>query len=356
VSWDKYPSTQQIFEARQDAPDYFLRFSLARSPTTRASGLGGVNTVEAFVTSVGAQVVDQRGNVLFSEMGHDPYRLERTGGEGLSLSSAQEVSLKNATTDLARRFVERVVFEPGDFRIVNVDDNRMVVSGLTVPEGLALAYTVLRPLDIKVRGKPTFWQLSLGEGTQPPVSAAGDMVVSYSKLDTPPQAGDILRVLNVPRKGQSRVAECEQPYRALGTALLDNVLPIVRHAAYRSTKHQLVLTDPLFYSETNDLLNAGFFKLRLQPPASSDTCMKPGYLVKLEASRCEAGNCSAQMLAATTLIVEKASARIANFVQAESIQYSGFSENQGENFMGYKAYESVIKNIQKLVEKLNLSN
>jgi hypothetical protein len=356
VPWDKYPSTQQIFEARQDAPDYFVRFNLTRSAVTREAGMGNVKTVDSFMTSAAAQVVNARGHVLFSEIGHDTYRLERTGGVGLSMSSAQEVSLKNATTALAKRFVEGVVFEPGEFRITAVDNNRLVASGLSVPEGTVLAYEVLRPLDVQVRGKPTFWQLSLGEGTQPPTLEGDGTAIGYSKLDVAPRTGDILRVLNMPRKGQTRVAECEQPYRAPGSAALDEVLPLVRHAAYRSNRHQMVLTDPIFYQETNELLDAGFFKLRVQAPAASDTCMKPGYLVKLETSRCEEGNCSAQILAATTLILEKASTRIANFVQAEKVNYSGFAESQGDSFMGFKAYESAIKNVQKLVEKLNLSN
>lgn len=355
VPWDKFPSTRQIFESRQDAPDYLVRFDLSRSPTTRETGLGNVKTVDSFVTSVGAQVVDMRGNVLFSEIGHDHYRLERTSGEGLSMSSAQEVSLKNATIALARRFVEGVAFEPGEFRITAADDRRMVVSGLTVPEGTALAYEVLRPLDIAVRGKPTFWQLQLGEGTQGSLPEGDGTALSYSRLDVAPRAGDILRVLNMPRKGQSRVAECVQAYRAPGSVVLDEVLPLVRHAAYRSPRYQMNLTDPVFYSESNALLEAGFFKLRLQPPAPTDTCMKPGYSVKLESSRCEAGSCSAQLQAATTLILEKADARIANFVYAEKVSYSGFAESQGDRFMGFKAYESIYRNIQKLTEKLNPS-
>jgi hypothetical protein len=353
VSWDRVRSTKQIFEARQDAPDYFVRFSLSRSATTREAGAGNVKTVDAFVTSVGAQVVDARGNVLFSEMGHDPYRLERTGGEGLSLSSAQEVSLKNASTALARRFVQGVVFEPGEFRITAVDNRRLLASGLSVPEGTALAYEVLRPLDIQVRGKPTYWQLKLGEGSQPPVPEGDGTAIAYSKLDVEPRTGDILRVLNMPREGQSRVDECEQTFRGTDSVALDEVLPLVRHAAYRSTQYQLTLTDPVFYSEANSLLDSGFFKLRLQPPAPSDTCLKPGYLVKPQTSRCESGSCSAEILAAATLILEKASARVANFVYAEKVSYSGFAESQGGNFMGFKAYESVYKNIQKLTEKLN---
>lgn len=351
--WEKYPSAQQIFESRQDVPDYFLEFALSRSPVAFQSGQGGVKTVESFITAVTAQVVDARGHVIFSETGSDAYRLEKTAGQGLSLGSALEVSLKNATEALARRFIENVKFEPAEFKVGSVGQGRIVVPGLVVPEGAEVAYEVMRPLDVKVGGRPVMWQLALGEGNQPPSSDGQSTTISYSKLDVDPRPGDIVRVLNLPRKGQSRLAACTDVFRGTGSAPADFLLPLVRNAAYRSLRHQVLLTDPEFYADANHLLEAGFFKKRMEPPAPADTCMKPGYLVKQESLKCEAGTCAGQILSATTVIVEKGGTRLANFVQAEKVTYDGFPETQAENFLGFKAFENTLRSLGKLTDKLN---
>jgi hypothetical protein len=76
-------------------------------------------------------------------------------------------------------------------------------------------------------------------------------------------------------------------------------------------------------------------------------------MVKVEGQKCERQACSAQVLAATTVIVQKGAERVGNYVQAEKISFDGFAESQGANFVGLKAYESVQKSLQKLTDKLN---
>jgi hypothetical protein len=352
--WDKVPSARQILDSRTDAPDYFVRFELARSPVATQAGTGGTKTVDSFVTTVSAQVVDRQGSVLFSEIAHDEYRLERTAGQGLSLASAQEVSLKNATAALAQRFVANVQFAPGEFRIASATRNRFVASGLALHEGGPQpAYEVLRPLDTKVRGRPVHWRLALGEATQPPVADGGGVSFSYSRLEDEPRAGDVLRVRDLPRGGQTRISECREAYRAPQSAEADYLLPMVRHAAYRSSRHLLTLGGDAWLTQANRLLEAGYFKLRVAPPPATEVCMRPGYAVRVEASQCAGTICTAQVLAATTLIQERAGERVANAVQAEKISLDGFTEPQSGNFVGLKAYESAMKNLPKLTAKLN---
>lgn len=352
--WDKVASASQIFSNRTDAPDYFLRFDLSRSPVATQAGLGGTKTVDSFVTTLSAQVVDRQGNVLFSEIAHDAYRLERTAGQGLSLASAQEVSLKNATTALAKHFVENVRFAPGEFRIASVTRDGFVAAGLALPEGAAQpAYEVLRPLDIQVRGRPVQWRLVLGEGTQPPTPEAGGVRFSYSRMDDEPRAGDLLRVRDLPRSGQARISECREAYRAPQSLEADDLLPLVRHAAYRSSQHLVTLSGSAWLDQANRLLEAGYFKLRVAAPPATEICMRPGYAVRIEANQCTGTACSAQVLAATTLIQERAGERVANAVHAERISLDGFTEPQAGNFVGLKAHKSAMKNLPKLTAKLN---
>jgi hypothetical protein len=351
------PGDQQFkttSDSRNNHPEFFLRFDLSRSAVARVSGLGGVKTSDHFITAVTAQLLDIHGNVLFSEIGSDAYRLDSTAGQGLSLANANEISQKNATLSLARRFVERARFESGEYSVSGVDKTGLTVAGLSLPEGAATpVFEVLRPLDVKVAGKPTFWRLTLGEGTLPPASVPGGTRLAYSPIQHEPRPGDLVRVRNLPRPGQIRLTECTEAYRGTGSLIEDELLPLIRHAAYESSRYQVQIAGDGFAAEANRLLEAGFFKLRVQPASSTAVCLRPGYLVKRESQKCEGSTCSAQVLAATTVILEKGTERVGNFVQAERLSFDGYVESQGANFVGLKSYESVQKSLQKLTEKLN---
>jgi hypothetical protein len=290
--------------------------------------------------------------VLFSEIGHDTYRLEKTTDQGLSLDNAQEVSLKNATLEMTRQFAQRVRFQPGEFKITSVDKTRFSVAGLAWPEGgAAPVYEVLRPLDVQVHGKPTFWQLELGEGTEAPAAKGSTTTFSYSVLDEAPRVGDIVRVLDMPRAGQIRVTECAQPFVGTGSLPADDLLPLVRHAAYRSTRYQVRLAGDTFFTDANKLLEAGFFKRRLEPAAATEVCVKPGYAVKPESGQCAAGKCSAQVLVASTLILDKAGERTGNVVQAERVSFEDVTEDARDGLIGFTAHDTVRKHLPKLIDK-----
>jgi hypothetical protein len=61
------------------------------------------------------------------------------------------------------------------------------------------------------------------------------------------------------------------------------------------------------------------------------------------------------IVTASTVIQEKGDQRVANVVQAEKISLKGVAEPQVTSFIGYKSFESVVRNLPKLSEKLNTS-
>lgn len=353
VPWDKFASVRKDLESRTDYPDYFLRFDLGQSPITLESGMGGVETRESFATAVGVQLVDLSGNVLFAELGHDLARLDKTAGKGLALVNAVEVSMKNATSAAAKKFVTNVKFQPGNFEVSSASKTSFVVPGLSFPEGTPIAYDVLRPLNIEVGGKKTFWRLALGNGTQSPQTDGSKTTFHYSALDTEVQRGDRLVVSNMPKKGQNRLSECATHYVAPGSQKADYLMPLIRHAAFTGQKTQISLTSQDFFNDANFLLQEGKFKLKVQPSPLSEVCVRPGYALKSAAPKCDGSGCSVDALTAITVIHEKGDQRVANFVQAETVSLKGVAEPQVPSFVGYKAFESVMRNLPKLTEKLN---
>ncbi len=356
VPWDKFPASKTIADSRTDHPQFLMRLDYARSPVATLAGVGGVKSTETFMSVVSAQVLDLDGNIIFSDVASDSYKIERTAGQGISQINAFEVSMKNAAVALSKQLAASLKLEPAEFRISKVDTTQFEVDGLSVAEDAKkLSYEVIRPLNVKVGGKPVVVRLQLGEGQGPPKAQGSNTIIQYSKLEDVPKRGDIVRVRGMPRKGQVSLNECKETFKGAGSMDGDFYLPFTRHATYKSQKHRIAFTDNVFYDDTNLLLDAGFFKHRVKAPAPSEVCVKSGYLLKVENSKCSAESCNAQFLSAMTIIQEKAGARVANFVQAEKVSIEGFSEREQNNFIGLKALESAAKSHQKLTDKFNIT-
>jgi len=356
VPWDKFPSAKTVFDSRLDHPQFLMKFDFSRSSVTEQRGVGGVKSTESFISGVTANITDLDGRVIFSEVGLDKYRIERTAGQGIPLINAFEISMKNATVDLSKKLIASVRLDPTEFKISKIEGNRFFVEGLQLPDGSKkISYEVIRPLGIKVGGKDVFMKLQLGDGQDSPSQVDGGTSFSYSKLVDEPKRGDLLRVANMPKKGQESIVECRDPYKAPGSIEADFKLPFVRHAAYKSPNHRVQIAEDGFYEDANALLQAGFFKHRISNVAQADVCLRSGYLLKVESSECSSESCKAQILTAITLIKEKGGARLSNTVQAEKVQLEGFPKDQLDSFVNNRAFESVLQGSRGLTEKFSTS-
>ncbi len=353
VAWKDFESVRKDFESRQDAPDFFLKFDYSFTPVFLESGAGGVETRESFVATVAAMLVDRKGTVIHAEIGQDFHRLVKKGGRGLDINNAREVALKNATSAAAKKFLSNVKFQSAEFPVTVANKSSFSVDGLSVPEDTDLVYEVLRPLDVRVGGKPTFWRLSFDPSDVGPKVDGNRMTIGYLPKGAEIKRGDRLIVANMPKRGQTRLSDCPTHYVAPGSDPSDFLIPVVRHSAYASQRFQIIVSKEEFYSNANALLQEGKFKLKVSPPAPTEVCLRPGYLVKREASNCSGNECSFEILSAATIILEKAGQRVGNFVQAERISAKGVAGPQVESFTSFRASESVSNNLPKLIEKLN---
>ncbi len=353
VAWKDFESVRKDFESRQDAPDFFLKFDYSFTPVFLESGAGGVETRESFVATVAAMLVDRKGAVIHAEIGQDFHRLVKKGGRGLDINNAREVALKNATSAVAKKFIANARFQPAEFPVTAASKSSFSVDGLSVPEGTELVYEVLRPLDVKVGGKPTFWRLSFDPSDAGPKLEGNRTTIGYLARGAEIRRGDRMVVANMPKRGQTRLTDCPSHYVAPGSDPSDFLVPVVRHSAYASQRFQVVVSKDEFYANANALLQEGKFRLQVSPPAPTEVCLRPGYLVKREAPNCSGSECSFEILSAATVILEKAGQRVGNFVQAERISAKGVAGPQMESFTSFRAAESVSSNLPKLIEKLN---
>jgi hypothetical protein len=355
VPWDKYPSARTIADSRTDTPNFFLHFEHATSPVAMIAGRGGVKATQSFVSIVNAKVIDNKGNIISSELGADRYELERTGNQGLSIANAQEIALKNATAKLAANFTKSAKLVPAEFRVAKASRQHIWIEGMPV-NGQNAVIEILRPLKVKVGGKPAMMKLALDPDTTPPESDGSAARIAYtlSAPDVPaPAEGDIVRILTPLRGRLPEMAACGDIYRAPGTMISDYLVPMLNHVAYRTPKYQVSVSDKNFYDDANRLLEAGFYKYRIPAFSPTEYCFRPGYKVVETAQQCSEG-CSSTFLNAATVIVEKGGSRTHEAVQAQQLSIDGFSAAERANFIALKSTEETLRTLEELSRKFNI--
>ena len=357
VPWDKYPNSKKIFDSKEDPPGFYLKMEMGQSPIFTQSGKGGVLTKDNFMTTLSTQVIDKSGGVVFSEIGKDTYILDHVGNQGISLSNAKEISMKNALTDLMKNFLQSVKLEPKEFVVSDATKNSFKVSGLEIPQGQAVVYEVLHPTGVKVQSKEVLMKLNLDQGAEGPKSSGGSTVFSYgvSAQDFPSvRNGDKLRVFTMPKGNLPTLSSCGTTYVGKDSLSADFIVPMINHVAYKSSLYNVNISEKEFFSDANSLLQNGFYKYRIPALPATEYCFKPGYLVnKTEGSCSGADNCNAKFLTAVKLLVEKNGATVKDSSMGEQTTIGGFAENQTSNIIGFKAMGSTSNMLNELLKRFN---
>lgn len=359
VTWQKVAGMAESTRPSKDAPDYFVRFTPAVTPSVTLAGATGTRTAEMFHTLVTAQVVDRHGRVIYSGLGDDNYTIDRVDGEGLSLPQATEISLKNATAKLAHNFVANVRFAPRDYRIAKVDKDRVWVGGLA---GMPLAeksnFDLLHPLDARAGGKAALIDLEASSGAGA-LEADGDLVGFPYAVTNPalprPRSGDLLRLYTDAPPNATRVIDCDEATQvgqnnAVEAAYLG---PLVRHALYQSRKFSSYVGDGDFYEDTNALLKEGLYALQVARPAI-DMCSQPGYAIREEAIQCDdARSCKANVVVGIAARMKRDGQVQKTYSAGLRTEFTGVPAQSKNAFYGYRELGNGLNLQADLINKLN---
>lgn len=359
VTWQKIPSMTEVSGERKDAPNFFIRFTPTVSPTATLIGKGGTKTSEMFHTLVSAQVADQFGRVIFSEMGDNEYMIERVNGEGLSFAQAKEISLKNSTQKLARNVIANVRFEPKEYRIAKADQDRLWVEGL---QGISptekLTLDVLHPLSVQVHGKPAMLDLDASAGNGD-IAMDGNLAgLPYSAANPvlpKPQRGDVVRLYSRITPGITALQDCSgATYIGQNNLVeVDYLAPLIRHAVYKSSRFASHIGDEQFYADVNGLLQQGMFDLQLKKPAI-ELCSQPGYAIREEKMVCDDDEtCKATVTMGVVARLKKGEDILKTVTSGLRSEFSGFSPAGRQAYYGYKQLSNGLSMQPDLIKKLN---
>jgi hypothetical protein len=359
VTWQKIPSMAEASGVRNDPPSFFIRFTPTVTPLTMLSGSGGTKTSEMFHTLVTAQVIDQFGKVIFSEIGDNDYSIDKVDGEGLNFAQAKEISLKNATQMLAKSVIANVRFEPKDFRVARVENGKLWVEGL---QGISLSekltFDILHPLSAKVRGKIAMIDLDVSPGVGDLVAEASLIGLPYSVTNPvlpKPQRGDVIRLYSQISSTATRLQDCnETTYIGQNNFVeVDYLAPLIRHAVYKSKKFISYVGDSAFYSDANRLLQQGLFSLQLELP-SFELCMQPGYAIREESVLCQdPQSCKATVSMGIVARLKKGGEVQKSFTSGLRSEFGGFQSDNKRTLYGYKQLSNSLTMQSDLINKLN---
>ena len=359
VTWGKLPSMAEASGVRKDPPNFFLRFTPAISPLTTLSGIGGTRTSDKFHTLVTAQVIDQFGKVVYSDLGDDDYAIDKVNGDGLGFEQAREISLKNATRKLAQNFIANVKFTPKDYKIVKVDGGKVWVEGLSgIAPNEQLTFDLLHPLDAKVGGKSAMLDIDASYGAGG-IEASGDLVgLPYSAVNPAmpkPRSGDLMRLYAQSVPGVAKVIDCDEaPYIGQNSIADGNYLaPLIQHSFYQSKKFSTYIGAPRFYADANSLLTQGLFDLQLKQPAN-EVCIQPGYAIREESLACDDPlSCKATVSIGVVARLKKGTEILKSFSSGLRSDYSGFQSASKSTFYGYKQLGNGLSMQADLLKKIN---
>lgn len=362
VTWQKIQSMGETSGERGDPPNFFVRFTPTVTPVSLLIGSGGTKTSELFHSLVTAQIIDQFGKVIFSDLGDDDYAIERVNGEGLNFAQAREISIKNATQKLAKNIIGNVRFEPKDYKIVKVEKDKLWVEGLRgLTRSDRISFDVLHPLSVQIRGKTTVVDLDVNLGASE-ISEDGDLVGLPFSTTNPglpkPTRGDLIRMYSQSAPGVTNIKDCSDPiYIGQNNIIeVDYLAPLIRHAIYRSNKFTSYIGDAAFYSDANDLLRQGLFSLQLKPPSEIELCSQPGYAIREEKVQCEnPQNCKATVVMGMVARLKKGGEVQKTFTSGLRSEFGGFPSSGKNTFYGYKELSNGLSMQSELINKMNVN-
>ena len=298
--WDKYDVKAQA-SLRKDMPSFFAKFDLQQTDVLRKEGDRGVKTEDEFAVLASIKLLDQKMNVHYSEVAVEPYRLTKTAGQGLQEKNAIQVATKNALLKLSANFAKDAKLESRELRIAKVEGSKLWVPapGVTLEQLDAAKLSFYRELTIAVGGKKVLLPLRLGESSAMEL-VGRDLVVTFSKIDNEytPRAGDLVRFAGLSKPGALKIARCEgEDFVSDRTVIKPKFASVfIENAINASPRLQMQELSEGLDERINALLRNGMFQADIKSAQRPIACFQPGFAIRVDAPKCEAGVCNASIL------------------------------------------------------------
>jgi len=340
VSWDKYDVKAQA-SLRKDMPSFFAKFDLQQTDVLRKEGDGGVKTEDEFAVLASVKLLDQKMNVHYAEVAVEPYRLTKTAGQGLQEKNAIQVATKNALLKLSANFAKDAKLESRELRIAKVEGSKLWVPApeVSLEQLDAAKLTFYRELTVVVGGKKVLLPLRLGESSAMEL-VGRDLVVTFSKIDNEytPRAGDLVRFAGLSKPAALKIARCEgEDFVSDRTVIKPKFASVfIENAINASPRLQMQELSEGLDGRINALLSAGMFRADIKSAQRPVACFQPGFAIRVDAPKCEAGFCNASIL--NGLITRfRLPAGQKDIQAAQRTAVEGFQEMQRDQYLSLQS-------------------
>jgi hypothetical protein len=299
--------------------------------------------------------------VYGSAIGTDKYVLEKTSGVGLSVDNAREVSFQNSTKTMAEDLLKVIKFQPKEFKVksVNTSNQTMVIENLPVNDGFEVIGSVVRKLSVKIGNKNVLVRLPLTTNGNAKKTSK-DVELSYQlnylgKDYYSPKPGDSLIVYALPKGDAKNIDLCDSIYIGKNNSVVSNFSkPITTNVLLNSPKFQMRETNKELVADINQLLDEGYYKLRIKMPEESASCIQPGYLIREEKKECKVEGCNATVALALVVKILESGVSKKDFVSSRLSQLKGFDDATSSEFYSVNAFDEFSTSITSdLTKQIN---
>lgn len=357
VNWSNFPAAKQEKDSRTDWPQFFLAASLGETSVSKQASQRDIKSRETFGTVVGMYIFDASGNVIGSAIGSDTYLLEKTGGQGLALQNAREISFRNAVKAATADFLANVKLDIRRFPVKGVEKGLIITEGMSVGDGAVIEGVLYRSLKPKISGREVVVKLPArvkgsvarsGESQAIPFET-GDIL----EKSLAPKTGDFLVVYSLPKANAVPVKICAEEYIGKGNSVKSRFSkPFAAHALLSAPNLQVKFMPLEVREDIDELLDAAYFKkiAWAESRESSDKCMQLGYLIREEKRDCSGGACKAEVSTALAIRSIEGDSSKKDFIAARKLQLSGFGESDTEgsySLTAFQQHEAMMKDLLK---------
>jgi len=346
--YEKIPLFSGNSDNPKPVPDFFLKLTTHISPEYVNWGVGKVNSLTTFNTSVNLSILDRSGVVKQSILTNEVLSVSKSYGKGLSSEESKQVSLKNVTTSAAVNLIKQFKYKTSFVKVKSINQGVANLSETLTQDGFE-DIQVVRPLNYK--GNTIYIPVPGTEIKLIRPAQDTDKIEFKGKLTT----NELIQVPSIDHSRKAISAKCTDKN---GIVLQHkSAIPSGGEAAIASSSlfgvkgYKLLEPDPTFLAAVKStLIDGKFEQSEIFGPHSSSACFLPMEYQGVTVTSCAAGKCSGNATVSSGIRVFDKDVKVLESIETRKIDFSDKEEESLNKFISLSAYEN---HVQKYLNHQN---
>ena len=346
--YEKIPLFSGNSATPKPVPDYFLKLSSHASPEYVNWGVGKVNSLTTFNTSVNLSIIDRSAVVKQSILTNEVLSVSKSYGKGLSSEESKQVSLKNVTTTAAANLIKQFKYKNTFIKIKAINQGVASLSEPLSADGFE-DIQLVRPLTYK--GSTIYIPVPSNEIKIIRPAQDTDKIEFKGKLTT----NELIQVPSIDHSRKAITAKCTDKNGVIlqhkSGIPSGGETVIAASSLYGAKGYKLLESDPIFLGAVKStLLDGKFEQADIFNVQNGTACYLPMEYQGLTVTSCTAGKCAGNATVSSGIRVFDKDVKVLESIETRKIDFSDKEEESLNKFISLSAYEN---HVQKYLNHQN---